>query len=177
MTVTMTAPRIRVDPGSMPSPPDPEVPEKAKRRRFSADDKLAILREADACTEPGQIGALLRRERLYSSHLVDWRRQRETGALQDRRARPWRYPGLPGAGDLPGDAVPAVIALVSLRPALLAEAVQDLRVELIEDTGVGPFGEPAPAGRRRAAAKPPHPENTQVGRTGHHPECYSSHIA
>ncbi|MDF2742580.1 MAG: hypothetical protein K0S88_3950, partial [Actinomycetia bacterium] len=50
--------------------------------RFSAEYKLAILREADACTEPGQIGALLRRERLYSSHLVDWRRQRETGALE-----------------------------------------------------------------------------------------------
>ena len=82
MTVTMTAPRTRVDPEAMPSPPDPEVPEKAKRRRFSADYKLAILGEADRCTEPGQIGALLRRERLYSSHLVDWRRQRETGALE-----------------------------------------------------------------------------------------------
>jgi transposase len=82
MTVTMTAPRIRVDPGGMPSPPDPEVPEKAKRRRFSAEYKLAILREADRCTEPGQIGALLRRERLYSSHLVDWRRQRDAGALE-----------------------------------------------------------------------------------------------
>ena len=82
MTVTMTAPRTRVDPEAMPSPPDPEVPEKARRRRFSAEYKLAILREADACTEPGQIGALLRRERLYSSHLVDWRRQRETGALE-----------------------------------------------------------------------------------------------
>ena len=82
MTMTMTAPGMRVDPGGMPSPPDPEVPEKAKRRRFSAEYKLAILREADACTEPGQIGALLRRERLYSSHLVDWRRQRDTGALE-----------------------------------------------------------------------------------------------
>jgi transposase len=82
MTVTMTAPGMRVDPGAMPSPPDPEVPEKAKRRRFSAEYKLAVLREADSCTGPGQIGALLRRERLYSSHLVDWRRQREAGALQ-----------------------------------------------------------------------------------------------
>ena len=82
MTVTMTAPRTRVDPEAMPSPPDPEVPEKAKRRRFSAEYKLAIVREADRCTEPGQIGALLRRERLYSSHLVDWRRQRDTGALE-----------------------------------------------------------------------------------------------
>ena len=82
MTLTMTAPGMRVDPGAMSSPPDPEVPEKAKRRRFSAEYKLAILREVDACTEPGQIGALLRRERLYSSHLVDWRRQRDTGALE-----------------------------------------------------------------------------------------------
>ena len=82
MTVTVTAPGMRVDPEAMPSPPDPEVPEKAKRRRFSAEYKLAILREVDACTDPGQIGALLRRERLYSSHLVDWRRQRDAGALQ-----------------------------------------------------------------------------------------------
>jgi len=82
MTVTMTAPGMRVDPGAMPTPPDPEVPEKAKRRRFSAEYKLAILREADRRTQPGQIGALLRRERLYSSHLVDWRRQRDAGALQ-----------------------------------------------------------------------------------------------
>ena len=82
MTLTMTAPGTRVDPGAMSSPPDPEVSEKAKRRRFSAEYKLAILREVDACTEPGQIGALLRRERLYSSHLVDWRRQRDTGALE-----------------------------------------------------------------------------------------------
>jgi transposase len=82
MTVTMTAPGMRVDPGAMPTPPDPEVPEKARRRRFSGEYKLAILREADRCTQPGQIGALLRRERLYSSHLVDWRRQRDAGALQ-----------------------------------------------------------------------------------------------
>jgi transposase len=82
MTVTMTAPGTMVDPGAMSSPPDPEVPEKAKRRRFSAEYKLATLHEADRCTEPGQIGALLRRERLYSSHLVDWRRQRDTGALE-----------------------------------------------------------------------------------------------
>jgi transposase len=82
MTLTMTAPGTMVDPGAMSSPPDPEVPEKAKRRRFSAEYKLAILHEADRGTEPGQIGALLRRERLYSSHLVDWRRQRDTGALE-----------------------------------------------------------------------------------------------
>jgi transposase len=95
MTVTMTASRTRVDPGGMPSPPDPEVPEKAKRRRFSAEYKLAILREADRCTEPGQIGALLRRERLYSSHLVDRRRQRDTGALQALAGKRGRKPADP----------------------------------------------------------------------------------
>lgn len=74
-----------------PVPPDPEVPERPKRRRFTAEYKLAILKEADAATEPGQIGALLRREGLYSSHLVDWRRQRDAGALEafsKRRGRP-----------------------------------------------------------------------------------------
>ena len=49
--------------------PDPEVPERPRRRRFSAAYKLAVLRETDAATEDGQIGAILRRERLYSSHV------------------------------------------------------------------------------------------------------------
>jgi transposase len=61
--------------------PDPEVVPRAKRRRFSAEYKLRILEEVDACSEPGQIGALLRREGLYSSHLTTWRRQREQGQL------------------------------------------------------------------------------------------------
>ncbi len=59
---------------------DPEVVEKASRRRFPAQYKLKILQEADRC-EPGGIGALLRREGLYSSHLATWRRQREAGTL------------------------------------------------------------------------------------------------
>jgi transposase len=84
----------------MSMPPDPEVPAKAKRRRFSAEYKLAILREADACTQPGQIGALLRREGLYSSHLVDWRRQREVGALQALARRRGRAPADPAAAEL-----------------------------------------------------------------------------
>ena len=62
--------------------PDPEVVPKAKRRKFSAEYKLRILDEADKCTEPGQIGALLRREGLYSSHLTTWRRQRGQGVLE-----------------------------------------------------------------------------------------------
>jgi len=58
-----------------------EVLAKASRRRFTAEYKLKILREAEACTESGAIGALLRREGLYSSHLTTWRDQRERGEL------------------------------------------------------------------------------------------------
>ena len=61
---------------------DPEVPEKASRRKFTADYKLRILKEAEPCQGPGQLGALLRREGLYSSHLTTWRRQAERGTLQ-----------------------------------------------------------------------------------------------
>lgn len=62
--------------------PDPEVPEQAKRRRYSPQYKLRILKEADACTERGELGALLRREGLYNSHLTTWRRNRQQGSLQ-----------------------------------------------------------------------------------------------
>ncbi len=61
--------------------PDPEVRPKAHHRRFSAEYKKRILEEADACTQPAQIGALLRREGLYSSLLTKWRQQRAQGAL------------------------------------------------------------------------------------------------
>jgi transposase len=62
--------------------PNLQVTPKAERRRFSAEYKLRILAEADECKERGAIGALLRREGLYASHLEKWRRQRERGALQ-----------------------------------------------------------------------------------------------
>jgi len=100
VTVTMTRPVIAGDAGGMSSPPDPEVPAKAKRRQFSAEYKLAILREADACAKSGEIGALLRREGLYSSHLVDWRRQREAGALQALARRRGRAPADPAIAEV-----------------------------------------------------------------------------
>jgi transposase len=65
----------------MMSPPDPEVREKKPRRKFTAKYKLQILQEADACTEPGQLGAFLRSKGLYSSNLTTWRRQRDEGLL------------------------------------------------------------------------------------------------
>jgi len=58
-----------------------EVTEKAKRRRFTAEYKRQVLQEADACTGPGEIGALLRRKGLYSSHLTSWRKARSNGEL------------------------------------------------------------------------------------------------
>ncbi len=61
--------------------PATEVPEKAVRRRFSAEYKVRILEEADGCAGSGQLGELLRREGLYSSHLNAWRRQRDEGVL------------------------------------------------------------------------------------------------
>ena len=61
--------------------PNPEVPEKASRRSYTAEYKRRILREAEGCKEYGQVGALLRREGLYSSNLTAWRRQVERGTL------------------------------------------------------------------------------------------------
>ena len=61
--------------------PDPEVVPVAQRRRFTASEKLRILEEAEACTEPGEIGALVRREGIYSSYLSRWRQARDRGQL------------------------------------------------------------------------------------------------
>jgi transposase len=62
--------------------PDPEVPEKAIRRKYPGEYKLRILKEAETCTHPGQLGALLRQEGLYSSNLTTWRHQKERGMLE-----------------------------------------------------------------------------------------------
>ena len=78
MSTSLEAPRMAVD---------TEVVAKAQRRRFTAAEKLRVLREADGCTKPGELSALLRREGLYSSLLSTWRRQREQGALAALRAR------------------------------------------------------------------------------------------
>ncbi len=75
--------------------PDPEVPAKARRRQYSAEYKKRILEAADRCSAPGEIGALLRREGLYSSLLSKWRQQRASGTTaalepkkRGRKARP-----------------------------------------------------------------------------------------
>ncbi|MBL8693271.1 MAG: transposase [Planctomycetes bacterium] len=69
-----------------PGTPDPEVPPKGRRRSFSKEEKLRVLTEADQCTRPGEVGALLRRHGIYSSHLAAWRKQRSQGTLSDAKA-------------------------------------------------------------------------------------------
>src|SRR5919197_6685187 len=73
----------RAAPEGVPGPgevPDPELVEQARRRTFTAEYKARILAEADACTRPGEVGELLRRAGLYTSHLTYWRKQRKDGA-------------------------------------------------------------------------------------------------
>jgi transposase-like protein len=76
-----------------PAGHDVQVSAKTRRRRFTAAYKLDIVRKADACSKTGEVGALLRREGLYSSHLADWRQARERGELlkaprRGRKAKP-----------------------------------------------------------------------------------------
>ena len=88
--------RATVDaPGSAPQPmapgSDTEVVARARRRTFTNADKRRILRAADLCTQPGEVGALMRREGVYSSSLSTWRRQREAtelGALAPKQRGP-----------------------------------------------------------------------------------------
>jgi transposase-like protein len=76
-----------IEPDEVPVPPDSEVPARHARRRFTTAYKLAILRQADACTRHGELGTLLRKEGLYSSHLITWRQQRERGLTPKTRGR------------------------------------------------------------------------------------------
>jgi transposase len=85
-----TAPQPAADPQPAANPqptPDPEVLARPQRRRFTTEYKRRIVREAAACSEPGEIGALLRREGLYSSLLVDWRRQERLAGTGKHRGR------------------------------------------------------------------------------------------
>ena len=92
MSISCPADRVHlwspiIEPDAVPVPPDSEVPARHARRRFTTAYKLAILRRADACTRYGELGALLRKEGLYSSHVVTWRQQREAGLTPKKRGR------------------------------------------------------------------------------------------
>ena len=80
MTVTMPAPRLG-DSVGVEEVPDPQVPERARRRTYTARYKAAVLTEYDAADRDGR-GALMRREGLYSSLISEWRKQRDKGALE-----------------------------------------------------------------------------------------------
>src|SRR2546426_10018561 len=90
---------VREAEGPRPARPDPEVLVKAARRHFNAEYKQSILHEVDRCRDEGAIGALLRKEGLYSSHLTTWRRQRDQAvqaalAPHKRGPKPARNPGM-----------------------------------------------------------------------------------
>ena len=84
MTMPTAALLQRADDGPVSNDPAP----RPRRRQFSAEYKLGILDEYDRLTDPGAKGALLRREGLYSSHIVEWRRARDTGALKELGPKP-----------------------------------------------------------------------------------------
>lgn len=113
-----------------------EVMVKASRRRFSAEYKLKILREAEACTRPGELGALLRREGLYSSNLTTWRAQRRTGELGGLAPK--------RRGPVPQAKNPLAAKVVALERevtrykarAARAEALVDLQKKVAEFLGV-----------------------------------------
>lgn len=116
--------------------PDPEVAAKPTRRRFTAEYKLRVLREAESQREPGAIGALLRREGLYSTHLTAWRRQREGGALEAMRQRRRGRKPDPAAG-----ARPRIVALEAENARLQerlrqAEAIITAQKKLSEILGL-----------------------------------------
>jgi transposase-like protein len=123
--------------------PDPELAEQAKRRSFSAKYKLEILARADACSAPGEVGELLRREGLYTSHLTYWRKQRRNGALKEL-GRP--------RGRKPSDRRDAQIAELSERAeAELAKARKVIEIQgnvsaLLEQM-LGTEGESGSTGR------------------------------
>jgi transposase len=93
--------------------PDPEVVAKPTRRQFSAQYRLRILEEAERCTEPGEVGRLLRREGLYSSHLTAWRKARRKGSLVGLS------PKKRGAKPAPGNPLDAKVRALEAKVARL----------------------------------------------------------
>ncbi len=94
MTVLMTTTGRDAHPGRVTDSTDPQVPERARRRSFPAAFKLEVLAEYEAAG-PGEKGAVLRRHGLYTSHLVEWRKARDAGALAGLSATRGRPPADP----------------------------------------------------------------------------------
>lgn len=113
--------------------PDPEVPQVAKRRRYTAEYKLRIIAEAEACTEPGQVGALLRREGLYSSHLAAWRKQARQGLIEGLDKKRGRKPNDPLVAE--NEVLKRKLVRLEKRLAQ-SEAVIELQKKLSEVLGI-----------------------------------------
>src|SRR6185295_4736187 len=116
-----------------PVVPPTEVRPKAKRRTFSAEYKRRVLAEADACTKPGEIGALLRREGLYSSHLTEWRglrKQGEVDALAPKQRGPVAAP-VPDARDREVEELKRQLAKATVR-AERAEALIEIQKKVAD---------------------------------------------
>jgi transposase-like protein len=116
-------------------PPDPEVLAKPKRRRFTAAYKAKIVEQADKCTEPGQIGALLRREGLYSSALTSWRKQYKSGALKGLKDQKRGRKRTRDARDLELDRLRRQIEQLSNK-LHKAELIIDIQKKIAEALGI-----------------------------------------
>jgi hypothetical protein len=113
-----------------------EVAEKPQRRKFTAEQKVDLLRRADACTKPGELGSLLRAEGLYSSHLMTWRRQREAGELEALTPKKrGRKPTAPDARDRRIVELEKEVRRLSAR-ATKAEAIVELQKKVSEILGI-----------------------------------------
>jgi len=121
--------------------PDPELVEQARRRQFTAEYKLRIVQQADACTQPGEVGALLRREGLYSSLLSAWRQQRDAGALaalRQPRGRKKAHPLQADNAKLRARAERAEAELVKARKVIEVQGnVSALLAQLLEANSAG----------------------------------------
>ncbi len=132
--------------GGMAEQPDPEVPARPRRRRFSVEYKQAILAEYERCSEDGAKGALLRREGLYSSHITQWRQARDAGgraALDRPRGRP---PADPGRREADRQRARAERAEAELAKARLVIEVQGKVSALLEQ--ISESAEPPPGSTR-----------------------------
>ena len=111
---------------------DPILPQRPRRRSFTADYKLAILEEYDACAGDGDKGAVLRREGLYSSHIVEWRRARDAGALAGLAPRVRRAKTTPEQAELARTRRRAERAEADLARARLVIEIQGKASALLE---------------------------------------------
>ena len=135
--------------------PDPEVVAKPKRRKFTAQYRLRILEEAESCTQPGEVGRLLRREGLYSSHLTEWRRARREGSLQGLPPSRTQAFNFTPVNDSVDEGLSETVVFTGTAPEL---AVGTATLTITDDDGKGNFAHRKTAmGNYRPALRSFHP--------------------